>query len=54
MLEGVLPFLVRRLRGRFWLDRYEMLARAPTKSRRLDMLNYSQLRNASIRNGERP
>jgi hypothetical protein len=51
MFEGALPFLVRRLRDHFWLDGYEMLARAPIKSRRLDRLNYSQLGSASMRNG---
>jgi hypothetical protein len=47
MFGGALPFpfLVSRLRESFWLDGYEMLARAPIKSscRRLDRLNYSQL-----------
>jgi hypothetical protein len=50
MFEGALPFLVRRLRDHFWLDGYEMLARASIESRRLDRLNYSQLGSASMRN----
>jgi hypothetical protein len=51
MFECTLPFLVRRVRDCFWLDGYEMFARAPIRSRRLDRLNCSQLFSALMRNG---
>jgi hypothetical protein len=43
MFKAALPFLVRWLRGSFWLGGYEMLDRAPIKSRRSDRLSYHVL-----------